>query len=256
MKRKIFITGDTHGDIHRFGSREWAEGKELTKDDIVLQLGDFGVIWNATHKTNEAYWLEWLVDKPWTTIVILGNHEGYDRIFDLPETTLFGAKCWEYKKKAGSVYFVKAGEILTIDGETFLCVRGGISIDKAYRTEGVSWWPQEMLSADEEKNTLDNLDRVNWKVDWMLTHTCPDSVVQGFLDNPNSPKFNDPVSRFLEFIANRLDFKGNLFGHFHTERIFVDAASDYYRCFFESIVDLEDIRQDTETERIKVDTLQ
>jgi len=248
MKRKIFVTGDCHGDIKRFSSNNWPEGKELTKEDVVIQLGDFAVIWNNEQKTNEAYWMEWLVYKPWTTVVILGNHEGYDRLMELPEGEIFGAKCWEWKIKGGSVYFIKAGEIMTINNETFLCVRGGLSIDKAYRQEGRSWWPQEMLTAEEETNTLNNLDAINWEVDWMLTHTTADSVISGFLDNPNSPKFNDPVSRFLEFVANKLDFRANLFGHFHNERTFIDGAKDYYRCFHHSIVDLDSIKKDIEND--------
>ena len=251
--RKIFITGDTHDEFTRFNTRNFPEGRELTKDDIIFQLGDFGAIWSDHEISSEKYWTQWLIEKPWTTFIILGNHEGYDRIMELPETTQFGAKCWEYKTQDGSLYFVKAGEIMTIDGETFLCIRGALSIDKAYRTEGRSWWPQEMLSATEETNTLDNLDKIGWKVDWLLTHTTADSCVQGFLDNPNSEKFNDPVSRFLEFIANRLEFKGNLFGHFHNTRTYIDSAGDYYRCFYHDIINLEDVRKDQDAEKAQND---
>lgn len=46
----VFITGDTHGD--------------------------FGGVWNGSPEEN--YWLDWLEDKPFTTLFISGNHENYD----------------------------------------------------------------------------------------------------------------------------------------------------------------------------------
>ena len=38
---KIFATGDTHGNFERFRPEYFPEGLELTKEDVVLQLGDF-----------------------------------------------------------------------------------------------------------------------------------------------------------------------------------------------------------------------
>ncbi|MBP3837079.1 MAG: hypothetical protein J6E31_08300, partial [Pyramidobacter sp.] len=38
----IYLTGDTHGDIERFRSH-----KGFNKDDTVIILGDFGVLWHS-----------------------------------------------------------------------------------------------------------------------------------------------------------------------------------------------------------------
>ena len=42
---KIFATGDTHGNFERFRPETFPEGRELTKEDVILQLGDFGGVW-------------------------------------------------------------------------------------------------------------------------------------------------------------------------------------------------------------------
>ena len=42
---KIFTTGDTHGNFERLRPEYFPEGLELTKEDVVLQLGDFGGVW-------------------------------------------------------------------------------------------------------------------------------------------------------------------------------------------------------------------
>ena len=51
MAGRIFITGDTHGelDIERLGSRRFAAGAELDKDDFISVLGDFGFPWVNPH---------------------------------------------------------------------------------------------------------------------------------------------------------------------------------------------------------------
>jgi len=242
-KSRIFLCGDTHGDVTVFGSESWPKGKELTKNDVLIQLGDFGILWGAQEKKNEKYWMNWLGSKPWTTLVIPGNHDNHDTIEDLPIGEKWGGKVRCYATNGANdliVYFAIPGEIYTINGETFLAIPKAFSIDKAYRTEGLSWWSKELLSKQEETDVLNTLDKVNWKVDYLLSHTCPDSVIPAFLDNPNSPKFNDPVSRFLEFVCNKLEFKANFFGHFHNQRAYVDLAEDYYRCFMNEITELDD----------------
>ena len=75
----IRVTGDCHGNFTRFSSENFPEGKELTKNDYIIILGDWGGIWSQTENKNENHWLKWLDEKPWTTLFIDGNHENYDR---------------------------------------------------------------------------------------------------------------------------------------------------------------------------------
>ncbi len=231
-KGKIYLLGDVHGTAKLMSSTAFPEGKNLTKDDVVIQLGDWGLVYSPIPTKDELYWLGWVAAKPWTTLVLLGNHDNHQKVWDLPQEEKYGGVVYVDHRKSGTIWYLKTGEIYTIQGKTFLAVHGGLSIDKAYRTEGKSWWATEYLSREQETAVLDNLDKINWKVDYLLSHATADSVMTAFLDNPNSPKFNDSVSRFLEFICNRLEFKANLFGHYHNARVFVDAAGDYYECFW------------------------
>ena len=54
----IYITGDIHGDPTRFSKDAFPEQKEMTKDDYVIILGDFGLIWNEKKIKNEKYCLK------------------------------------------------------------------------------------------------------------------------------------------------------------------------------------------------------
>ena len=48
----IWATGDIHGNARRFFMEAFPEQKEMTKEDVMLQLGDFGLIWDWRGETN------------------------------------------------------------------------------------------------------------------------------------------------------------------------------------------------------------
>lgn len=51
----IYVTGDTHGDIGRFKSKEI---KKLKKNDVLIVCGDFGFVWDGSKKEQKI--LRWL----------------------------------------------------------------------------------------------------------------------------------------------------------------------------------------------------
>ena len=66
----IWVTGDTHGDwVHRLNMDSFPEQKEMTKDDYVIVLGDFG-IWKDTKE--QRHNLNWLDGRNFTTLFIDG----------------------------------------------------------------------------------------------------------------------------------------------------------------------------------------
>lgn len=78
----IFATGDTHGFFLRFTIEHFLEQKQMGREDYVIICGDFGGLWNDSPE--EWYWLNWLNDKPFTTLWVDGNHENYDMLKDIP----------------------------------------------------------------------------------------------------------------------------------------------------------------------------
>jgi len=82
----IYITGDIHGEmqIDRLSSKNWSEGKELTKEDFLIICGDFGLIWDndpdSIRGRKEQYRIKWLNSKSWTTLFVDGNHENHHRL--------------------------------------------------------------------------------------------------------------------------------------------------------------------------------
>ena len=92
----IYITGDTHGDFQRFGSKYFPQQKEMSRGDYVVIAGDFGGLWDGSQK--DQYWLDWLNKKPFTTLFVDGNHENFDRLYNYPVIPWHGVywlECWE-----------------------------------------------------------------------------------------------------------------------------------------------------------------
>lgn len=119
---RIFLTGDTHGnacgEMRLLNAENFEVGKTLTEDDILIVLGDFGLIFDPIMSAEEFYWLKWLADKPWTTCFIDGNHENFDRINSLPETVKWGGKVGvvDFANEKGSkmskpLYHLKRGQV-------------------------------------------------------------------------------------------------------------------------------------------------
>ena len=210
----IFITGDTHGEFNRFSSKNWKKGRDLTKDDYMVILGDFGLFWENPPTGAQKYFQKWFHEKPWTTLFIDGNHENFDLVNSLPETEMFGGTVGVAGE---SIFHLKRGEIYNINGNSILTLGGATSTDKAYRREGRSWWPEESISGEDFEMTKRRLEEVDWSIDYVFTHTIPSR----FLPEFGIENMTDQNSLTLEFILSKLKYLKHWYcGHMHENRTF------------------------------------
>jgi len=219
----IYLTGDTHGDMRRFSTELFPESHHMTKNDYVIILGDFGLIWGQKETPEERYWLDWLDNKRFTTLFIDGNHENFNRLNKFPKINMFGSIVGKISK---SVFHLLRGEVYSIDNYKIFIFGGALSVDKMYRVPEISWWEEEYPSQAEMDNAIYNLDQNNWEVDYILTHTGPKKVFTELLLSSkfnniiplhNQYKFDDNVSAFLNTIYNKTVFKHWYCGHYHVD---------------------------------------
>lgn len=217
----IHLTGDTHGVMTRFSTDRFPESHYMTKNDYVIVLGDFGLIWSQKETREERYWLDWLDHKPFTTLFIDGNHENFNRLNKFPMSDMFGSRVG---KISNSVFHLFRGEVYSIDNYKIFTFGGGLSVDKAYRIPEISWWKEEYPSQDEMDNALYNLEQNNWEVDYILTHTAPKIKLETLMTKDDfkittsfysQHKINDAVSEFLDQIYLKTKFKRWYCGHYH-----------------------------------------
>lgn len=225
--KMIYLTGDTHGniDISKLNNKNFPEGKNLTKDDYLIVLGDFGLVWD--NSPQELYLRNWLDEKPWTTLFVDGNHENFELLNEFPLTTVKGAKAHKVSK---SIYHILRGEILNIDDKKLFVFGGANSHDKAYRKEGKTWWKEEMPSMNEMNHGIDTLEKVDYDVDFVLTHTASSDVTKLLIAHNET----DELERFFSFISKELkpNFKW-YFGHYHKDISLLDGK---FNCLYKNII--------------------
>ncbi len=213
----IYITGDKHGDFRSLSASKFKEGKNLTKNDYVIILGDFSGLWYPVGHpkyNKDQYWIKWLEDKPFTTLFVDGNHENFDMLENLETVNLFNGNVG---KVSESIYHLKRGEVYQIDGNKFFVFGGAQSTDQDERQLGKTYWKQEIFNEEEKKNAKKNLKKHNYDVDYILSHTCPSMIVDLFVDSSDDhyKRRLDPVSIFLEELFYDVIFYKWYFGHFH-----------------------------------------
>lgn len=248
----IWITGDIHGNPARFSKACFLEQKEMTKDDTVIICGDFGLVWDYKGESKEEkYWLDWLEEKPFTTVFVDGNHECFNRIYQYPIKEWNGGKVHEIRP---SVLHLMRGEVFEIEGKKIFAFGGASSHDisdgiidgsdpnwkeKAkkmdkhkkymYRIKGISWWQEELPSDEELKNGLNNLAKYGDKVDFIVTHCAPQSVAALISHGLYKP---DYLTEYFSAIAEDVNFSKWFFGHYHDNRQILDK----YIMLFEQII--------------------
>lgn len=252
----IYITGDIHGNpFSRLATESFYEQKEFgeNKDEnIVIILGDFGIVWNSNEETPEEKWkLDWLEKKNFTTVFCDGNHDNIPRLDSYPIKQWNGGLVNEIRPH---VLRLRRGEVFEIEGKKFFAFGGAQSHDiqdgilddndkhwkekaKAlekrgkymFRVRGLSWWSEELPSEAEIQNGIKNLNKHNNKVDFIITHTPPASVIAllgyGLYEQ-------DILTRYLEEVRCNTEYKKHFMGHMHINK----ALNDKDILLYEQIV--------------------
>lgn len=238
----IFVTGDIHGliDIRKLNTKLFIKGNNLTKNDYVICTGDFGLIFSVSENKQEKYWLNWLKNKPWTTLFVDGNHENFERLYELPTKQMFDGEVGIVNE---SIFHLKRGEIYNIQGNKIFTFGGAESIDKDMRTPNVTWWKQEIPSYLEMMHGLNNLEKHNYNVDYILTHTAPKEIIKelenlineeyNINNNDISLKITDNTAEFLSEINKLANFKKWYFSHFHEDLMINEKFITQYNTILE-----------------------
>lgn len=205
----IYITGDTHGEEARWTKACIPVIDKLTENDYVIVCGDFGYIFTGSRRENA--FLDKLEKLRFTILFVDGNHEAFPLIYSYPQETWNGGKIHRIRK---NVMHLMRGQVFSIDGQRIFTMGGAYSIDKPMRTEGISWWPEEMPSEEEFKEAEMNLKRVGHEVDYIITHAAPEDTMNMFHPwHPDESRLNG----FLEWIRETVKYRHWYFGHLHED---------------------------------------
>lgn len=197
------IIGDVHGKFKAY--RE-----AIRNVPFSIQIGDMGVGFRRSNGD-----LTWMSNPPFDAMTqgrhlfIRGNH-------DNPEV------CRRHN------YWIPDGTV--IDG--VYCLGGAVSIDRACRTQGLDWWPDEECSYAELERMIDDYAVIKPNV--VITHECPDSIAGEIMATYRMGRIEDG-SRTRQALDRMFAIHQPsewYFGHWHRSICF-ERNGTSYRCLDE-----------------------
>lgn len=212
----IYITGDTHRDFYRI--EDFCAENGTAKDDILIILGDVGI--NYYLDRDDQVLKEWLETFPITLFMIHGNHEERPSEIDTYEEVGWHGGIAYIEPEYPNLVFAKDGEIYDLDGRSAIAIGGAYSIDKFSRLAGGGLWFPSEQPTDAIKDYVERqLDKVDWKVDIVLSHTVPLKYepTHAFLPGVDQSKVDKTTEEWLDTIEDRLDYDEWYAGHYHIE---------------------------------------
>lgn len=225
----IYITGDTHGSFNRIA--DFCREKHTTKDNILIILGDAGINYHRGYM--DIMKKDFLAELPITLLCVHGNHE--QRPFTIPTYT---EQEWHggivyVENEYPSILFAKDGEVYDLDGQKAIAIGGAYSIDKMFRIMyGYGWWADEQPSDEIKRYVEKQLEKRNWKIDVVLSHTVPLKYepTEVFLPGVDQSRVDKSTEEWLGKIEEQLQYRKWYCGHYHAEK-----EVDRVRLMFEEI---------------------
>lgn len=254
MAGRIFVTGDCHGELMKFNTKNFPIQKELDEDDYVIVCGDFGVIWDQVISKRESHDLEWLNQKKYKTLFVCGNHENFDRLYAYPVEEWNGGLVHKISEK---VYYLMRGQVFNLAGKKIFTFGGAESHDTSggvleitdknkmkeldkewipYRVNHYSWWKEELASEEEMVTGIENLKKNGNKVDYIITHCAASSTqIEMWCDRLFKSLYkSNSQTDYLDYIKSNVEFKEWYFGHYHKDQ----NVNEKERVIYNNIIEL------------------
>lgn len=213
----IYVTGDTHGKFQRI--TDFCEHEKTSCEDIMIILGDAGINYNGWVLDREKK--ELLKTLPITLFCIHGNHEQRpDTIDSYAEKRWHGGIVY-WEEDYPNLLFAKDGEIFDLDGKQTIVIGGAYSIDKMIRViYGYGWWADEQPSDEIKRYVEEQLEKRNWKIDVILSHTVPLKYEprEMFMTGVDQSSVDKSTEEWLDWIEEKLEYQKWYCGHYHTEK--------------------------------------
>lgn len=227
---RILICGDTHGTLDTRKLYDYFIESDIafSKEDYLIICGDVGVC--GFNRFDEADTREFLQSLPVTILFCDGNRENFEHLNSYPIDEWNGGKVHFIEN---DIIHLMRGQIFNIDGIKFFTFGGAYSIDRSYGSKGVTWFPEEMPTTAEYEEGCSNLEKSDYQVDYIISHTAPREVVSSL----GYGEFSDgevTLRQYLQKIADTTMFTAWYFGHFHID----EEIDSIFFCLYDEIIEV------------------
>lgn len=147
-KPPLRVIGDVHGKIG--GYLTLALGARAS-----IQVGDLGFDYTRIRTVPEL--------NPKVHRVLGGNHDNYEQ--------------WDGKFANQTAHFLGDSGMVEVwgVGDIFF-TRGGRSVDRSMRFQGLDWWPEEELNYHQALKALQQYKAMRPRI--VVTHECPADIIE------------------------------------------------------------------------------
>lgn len=206
---RAFIIGDTHGFLELIQRARKIALKQ--KCDCIIVCGDFGWWPKWINKDKSLHMFLSLVteQKKIPIYFVDGNHE------ELPDLFSYPIREDGLRELGPALFHIPRGNIVDIFGAKIFGYGGGHSIDRAFRTEGVDWFPEEVPTYAECDKAITNLEETD-ELDLIITHDIPTELK--FRMFPKQYAYNTVPEQLSQFIEPCMKFPKDInwfTGHYH-----------------------------------------
>ena len=196
-----------------------------------------------------------------------GNHENYDMIAEYPLEKWNGGSVRHIVRDR--IILLERGQVFNIDGYSFFTFGGAKSHDtqggildkddldydeerrKAirsglpFRIKHESWWEQELPTEEELQEGRNNLEKVDYKVDYIIAH-CLSTSKQYELERAYGGSYihtfykSDILTNYFDELEGRLQYKHWICGHYHIDL----PLDDKHAVLYMNIIPLESLEDE------------
>lgn len=214
----IYISGDTHGDFKKIF---WNIDRfDITENDTIIILGDAGLNYFGNDK-GDFDRKRAVNNKGVKIFCIHGNHEARPETLVSYHITEFNGGKVYVEDAFPNLFFAIDGEVYDFDGKKTLVLGGAYSVDKYYRlARGYKWFDDEQPSEKIKLRTDEKLNEIGWKVDIVLSHTCPKKYIptEAFLPSIDQSTVDNSTEEWLDGIEDKLSYEKWYCGHWHIDK--------------------------------------
>lgn len=222
----IFVCGDIHSTLDIDKLDVFMNRKDLTEKDYLIICGDTGIC--GFSREQEIATREYLKNLPMTVLFVDGNHENFNYLNSYSVQEWNGGKVHIIEDK---IIHLMRGQVYLIDGKRFFAFGGAFSIDRFYRTLGLTYFDEELPSQEEYEEGWKNLQANNYEVDYIISHTGPYELIAELGYECHNESLEQ--LRFFQEVADKVNFKDWYFGHFHE-----DTDVDNFHCRIDDITQI------------------
>lgn len=225
----VYLTGDTHRDFERIF--DFCGEYGTTSEDIIIILGDAGI--NYYLDESDVRLKEELSTLPCQLFLVYGNHEERPELIDTYEEVEWKGGIVYVEEDYPNLIFAMDGQIYDFDGKKAIVIGGAYSIDKMSRIQsGAPWFEDEQPDDYIQAYVEGQLDKVNWTVDYVFSHTAPLKYepTEEFIPGINPLYVDKSTEEWLDSIEEHLQYERWFLGHYHCDK-YIDRITILFEEF-------------------------